>query len=194
MITKKRPEPHTLLQIPDPVVFNHQTPVKTMVILDEVILTGNDKGEISIIEKSTFKLLSKVVLVEAPILKMSTEMYALIVKYKDVSGTVAILKYYKTAKNQHEVKLVLKFESYFVGFTTFASTVMVVKTKEAYTSNICVVTPCSQMQHFPKVWVLNELANAVVHTQTVAVTSNQALGMPKMSANPNNSIREGNIT
>lgn len=52
---QREKDKESLLKIPDPTVFKHDCPVKAMLVLDGVILTGNDRGEIKVIDKKTFK-------------------------------------------------------------------------------------------------------------------------------------------
>ena len=188
-----------LLQAPDPVVFHHDSPVKAMLVLDDVLLTGNDAGEISVIDKASFKLLARQICVEAPILKIAKEQYAVIVKYKDAAGTIAVLQYYKSSAAVHQIKLISKIETQFVGFTTFATCSLQTKTKAAFTNHICVLAPCSVEQHFPKVWLLAPACDRVQHSQTLRVLPNQleeaaATGAKAGKAPGVKNNREGNIT
>ena len=68
-----------MLKIPEPTVFKHDSPVKSLLVLEKVVITGNDRGEIQIIEKSTFKLLQNLVIIDAPILKIAQKLSAIFV-------------------------------------------------------------------------------------------------------------------
>lgn len=54
MLKIQRQDKADLLKIPDPTVFKHDCPVKAMLVLEKVIITGNDRGEIKIISKNDF--------------------------------------------------------------------------------------------------------------------------------------------
>ena len=99
-------------------------------------------------------------------------MTAIFVQYKDKQGTLAVLKYWETSQGKHEMKLISKFETRFVGFTTFATTMMTMVSKEAYSDHLCIVTPCHMKPHFPKIWVLSLLADKVIYEQTLEILPN----------------------
>ena len=42
-----------------------------MLVLESIIITGNDRGEISIIDKTNFKILTKTIVIDSPILKIT---------------------------------------------------------------------------------------------------------------------------
>lgn len=121
----------------------------------------------------------------------------MLVKYKDAAGTIAVLQYYKSSSSVHQVKLISKIETQFVGFTTFATCSLQTKTKDAFTNHICVLAPCSVEQHFPKVWLLAPACDRVQHSQTLRVLPNQLDDGPVSSTGKAVKVknnREGNIT
>lgn len=70
------------LKLPDPTIIKQDAPVKGLLMWDNMILTGNDKGEIKLYSENFVELLTFTAL-KAPILKFSRQMHALIVQYKD---------------------------------------------------------------------------------------------------------------
>ena len=50
---------NSLMKIPEPSVFKSADPIKALHVLEKVILIGNDAGVITIVDKLTFKELSK---------------------------------------------------------------------------------------------------------------------------------------
>lgn len=108
-------------------------------------------------------------------------------QYKDKYGTIAILKYQnlglkesstENSLNKHELKVVTKVETLFIGFTTFATTIMTKVTKKAYMDHLCLITPCNNRPYFPKIWVLNLQAEKVVYDQTLEILPNQSDAVP----------------
>ena len=67
-----------MLNIPDPVVFKHGSPVKALLLEGKNVITGNDQGEIKVIDKETFHEVSTIRCDEAPVLKVEKQMYALL--------------------------------------------------------------------------------------------------------------------
>ena len=65
--------------------------MKAMLVLEKVLITGNDKGEISVIRKSDFGLLLYERFLDYPVLKLGRQLYAIMAQYKDPAGTIAIL-------------------------------------------------------------------------------------------------------
>jgi hypothetical protein len=78
---------------------------------------------------------------------------------------------------------------------------MVVKTKEAFKTHICIFTPCNQKQYFPKVWILSSTADTIIHAQTLEIRPSQSSSNPNNASNKeadsNQLVREnkeGNLT
>ena len=60
-----------LIPLPDPVVFKIGYPVKAMVVLEELIVLGNDRGEIKLIDKyNNFSDLCTLVTCDDPVIHM----------------------------------------------------------------------------------------------------------------------------
>jgi len=66
----------------------------------------------------------------------------------------------------------------FIGFTTFATTMMTKVTKEAYMDHLCLITPCNKRPYFPKIWVLNLQADRVEYEQVLEILPNQSDVLP----------------
>lgn len=66
------------LKLPDPTVIKQDAPVKGLLIWDDLVITGNDKGEIKLFDRNFIELLSFTA-IKAPVLKLSRQMHALIV-------------------------------------------------------------------------------------------------------------------
>jgi len=47
-----------LIKIPEPAVFKNECPVKALLLWDEILIIGNDRGEVKVIDKSSFKELA----------------------------------------------------------------------------------------------------------------------------------------
>jgi hypothetical protein len=47
-----------LIKIPEPAVFKNGCPVKALLLWDDILIIGNDRGEVKIIDKSSFKELA----------------------------------------------------------------------------------------------------------------------------------------
>ena len=58
-IKAPRQLPDSLMKIPEPSVFKSTDPIKALHVLEKVIIIGNDAGVLTIIDKYTFKELSK---------------------------------------------------------------------------------------------------------------------------------------
>ena len=123
-------------------------------------------------------------------------------QYKDPAGTIAILQYYETARNDHELKLVAQIQTQYQGFTTFDTALLTAISPDAYIDHICIVTPCFEDPHFPKFFVLNVESNAVLHEQTLEVLPNSSNARPGVEGGSTQEgeeeapkdNREGNIT
>ena len=60
-----------LIPLPDPVMFKVGYPVKAMVVLEEFIIIGNDRGEIKLIDKyNNFADLATLVTCDDPVIHM----------------------------------------------------------------------------------------------------------------------------
>ena len=95
-----------LMKVPEPTVFKSADPIKALHILEKVIIIGNDAGELIVVDKFTFKELSRSQFIKFPIIKIDQQLYAFMAQYKDPKGTIAIFKYYMTASGSHEIKLI----------------------------------------------------------------------------------------
>ena len=51
-------------------VFKHGSPVKALLLEGKNVITGNDQGEIKVIDKETFHEVSTIRCDEAPVLKV----------------------------------------------------------------------------------------------------------------------------
>jgi len=60
----------SLLKIPEPSIFKSDHPIKAIHVLENEIMIGNDGGELIIVDKKTFKLIERQILIEAPIVKI----------------------------------------------------------------------------------------------------------------------------
>ena len=106
-----------MLKVPDPTVYCCHSPVKAMLVQEEWIIIGNDRGEIRVIDKSTFKCLAQGVLLDAPILSIQQQLYAVLVQYKDINGTIFLVKIWRTPDGKVEIKAMAKVETMVQSFT-----------------------------------------------------------------------------
>ena len=88
-------------------------------------------------------------------------MYALLAQYKDAMGTIFIIKLWTTASGKVELKVMSKVETLSRTFTTFVSLILPANGAEFVEDHIALVTADSERPNFPKVWVLNLLADQV---------------------------------
>jgi hypothetical protein len=47
-----------LIKIPDPAIFKNGCPVKALLLWDDILIIGNDRGEVRVIDKTSFKELA----------------------------------------------------------------------------------------------------------------------------------------
>lgn len=135
--------------------------MKSLLLQDKYIITGNDRGEVKIIDKFKFVELNQIRCAEAPVLKVEQQMYALLAQYKDAMGTIFIIKLWTTASGKVELKVMSKVETLSRTFTTFVSLILPANGAEFVEDHIALVTADSERPNFPKVWVLNLLADQV---------------------------------
>lgn len=93
-------------------------------------------------------------------------------QYKDPQGTIAIFKYYVTASESHEIKLISKIETMVQSFTTFGSSLLTSITKTSEQDHITLITPDAMSPHYPKVWVLSIETNQVENEKTIEIRPN----------------------
>lgn len=68
--SKPRASKEDLMKIPEPTVFKMDCPVKAIHMMEKVIMIANENGEIVVIDKLTFKELSRQVFINHPIIKL----------------------------------------------------------------------------------------------------------------------------
>ena len=49
----------SMMKVPEPTIFKSTDPIKALHVLEKVLIIGNDAGVITVIDKFTFKELSK---------------------------------------------------------------------------------------------------------------------------------------
>jgi hypothetical protein len=76
-------------------------------------------------------------------------------------GTIFIIKLWTTATGKVETKVMSKVETMSRTFTTFVSLILPANGVEFVEDHITLVTADSERPNFPKVWVLNLLADHV---------------------------------
>jgi len=69
------------------------------------------------------------------------------------------VKVWQTASGAVEIKEMSKIETMNVSFTNFSSTILTSYTKELEMDKIALVTPCHKQPQYPKIWVLNTVAD-----------------------------------
>jgi hypothetical protein len=47
-----------LIKIPEPTVFKNGCPVKALLLWEDILIIGNDRGEVKVIDKISFKELA----------------------------------------------------------------------------------------------------------------------------------------
>lgn len=58
------------LKLPDPAVSKQDAPIKAMMIMDDVVVTGNDKGQIILYDKASFDIILKETIMEFQVLNL----------------------------------------------------------------------------------------------------------------------------
>lgn len=58
------------LKLPDPTIVNQKSPVKGLILWDDVIITGNDNGSVQVFDKE-FNKLAEATFIDQPILRLS---------------------------------------------------------------------------------------------------------------------------
>jgi hypothetical protein len=59
-----------LMAVPDPTVLNNHCPVKAMVFYENLIILGTDLGEVRVVDKESFDIITLEYFLDAPILKI----------------------------------------------------------------------------------------------------------------------------
>lgn len=167
------------LKLPDPSIIKEKHPIKSLILWDDVIITGNDAGTVSLYEKSSFKKLAEETFNETPVLYMMRQLHALIVQHKDTKGSVHFLRVWKSpgpgGKFKWQMKLMHTVETKLSSFVLCASTVL-----NSYTfdegslveEHLTLVAPSHDHPEFPALWVLNGAATMVMLHDVLPIASN----------------------
>lgn len=99
------------MKVPEPSVFKNDSPIKTMIVKEDIIMIGTDAGDLKILDKRTFKVLKCEKISDCPILHIEQVLYAIVAQAKDVQGTITVLKVWKTAKGDYQIKRMMSIET-----------------------------------------------------------------------------------
>ena len=140
--------------MPDPAILKVGYPVKSMLVLEEIIVLGNDRGELKLIDKFThFLELATLVCCDDPVIGIEEKHGLLLVHHKD--GTIFIIQYTKTGVESWTLKQIGKVETKYEGPCAFTSTIACEIKEDKVIPHILIITPWLEKPNHLKVWVLD---------------------------------------